>query len=345
MNATGIEWTDATSNLLKYRDAAGKVVWHCEKVSPGCRGCYAEAIAERFGKGGPFTPVSTRKVTPFFDEVEAGRLLRSKKLTGKRVFVDDMTDLFGPWVPDEIIHRHFAVFALRPDVTFQVLTKRPERMAEYFTADGGFGPWGRVEHYARHIATIPTGRTLAVWGGKNLPNCWLGTSVEDQARADSRIPHLLRCPAAVRFLSCEPLLGPVRLPMDNCNPACPGDPSACLVGASGCGCRLDWIIIGGESGPGSRPCDVAWVRALLGQCRAAGVPAFCKQLGANVVTNGCTAPGEHWPNEKWAGELVTLPGGQSCGWRVRLRDRKGGDPAEWAEDLRVREFPAPGAPP
>jgi len=124
-NKTRIEWTDRTTNLLKYRDAEGRVVWHCEKTSPGCAHCYSEAIAERFKRGGPFLPVVTPRVTPFLDAAEAGKILRSRKLAGKRVFVDDMTDLFGDWVSDEIIDRHFAVFALRRDVTFQVLTKRP----------------------------------------------------------------------------------------------------------------------------------------------------------------------------------------------------------------------------
>jgi protein gp37 len=402
---TGIEWTDFSSQLIRYRDADGKDVWACAKVSPGCAHCYSEAIAERFGRGGPFTLPVVRSVTPYFAEDEARKILRSKQLSGRRVFVGDMTDVFGAWVPDELLDRMFAVFACRPDVSFQVLTKRPDRLAAYV---GGPDRRHTVWDACAELLDIGIGRL----GGAGLrdfvnrvdanhhldplwplPNVHLGTSVEDQRRADERVPHLLRAPAAVRFLSCEPLLGPVDvskwlrqtshyhlclcvsgalknndfagLTDDGGNPLDAAQAKAelqalrgkgiNLVPSGGCdnfdpyehGCRghenprIHWLICGGESGPGARPMNVEWAKSLVAQCKAAGVPAFVKQLGANVVTHGCTGPGEHWPRDDWAGELVELPGGQSLGWRVRLRDRKGGSPAEWPEDLRVRDFPTP----
>src|SRR5438128_1214868 len=130
--ATGIEWTDASSNPLKYRDAKGRVVWACVKVSSGCANCYAEALARRFNRGDTFTRGHMEGLTPFVDEREITRLLVARSLAGKRVFACDMTDLFGEWVPDELIDRILAAMVLRPDVTFQVLTKRAERMARYF---------------------------------------------------------------------------------------------------------------------------------------------------------------------------------------------------------------------
>jgi protein gp37 len=206
MQETGIEWCDFSSNLLKYRDnATNKVVWACVKCSPGCAACYAETLAHRYGRGGPYSLQQTRKVTPFFDMDETKKILRSKKIGGARIFIDDMTDLFGEWVPDEIIDKHFALFALRPDVTFQVLTKRPERMAKYLEFAGRKG---LVSNAAWRMQPPADEDPRFRWP---LPNVWLGTSCENQATADERIPHLLKCPAAIRFLSCEPLLGPINL--------------------------------------------------------------------------------------------------------------------------------------
>jgi protein gp37 len=206
---------------------------------------------------------------------------------------------------------------------FQMLTKRADRMRAFVTRWTG--------------ATLP------------LPNVWLGVSVEDQRAADERIPELLATPAAVRFLSCEPLLGPVDL-----------TPYFFKLATSGPGWKLtsglaleianrvpDRVIVGGESGPGARPCDVAWVRSLVEQCRAAQVPAFVKQLGANVEDrNDAGFMGEDptsWPihifEDDRTEEHPSDTGYQGAPVRVHLRDRKGGDPAEWPEDLRVRQMP------
>ena len=145
------------------------------------------------------------------------------------------------------------------------------------------------------------------------PNVWLGVSVEDQASAEGRIPHLLATPAAVRWISYEPALGPV-------------DFRPWLGQAPG----VDWLVVGGESGPGARPCDVAWIRAAIRQCQGAGVPVFAKQLGALPYDLG--------------GDSLSDDGTPPVGTLLDgIHDRKGGDPAEWPEDLRIREMPAVGA--
>jgi protein gp37 len=168
-------------------------------------------------------------------------------------------------------------------------------------------------------------------GGRcsNAPvNVWLGSSVENQATADERIPHLLGVPAAVRFLSVEPLLGPVEF-----WPEMFGN-----TGDSWCGPRVNWVIVGGESGPGSRPCDIAHIRSLVQQCKSAVVPCFVKQLGAHVIETREYGAGTGKVREgkrKWRPyEFV----GGSESMTLKLRDSKGGDMSEWPEDLRVREM-------
>lgn len=182
---------------------------------------------------------------------------------------------------------------------------------------------------------------MARWNIGKKNGFWKGVSVEDQAAADERIPLLLQTPAAVRFVSCEPLLAPVdltwiadpnegtdgvidalrgqnwilRLDKDYSAP-CPID-SREYTGQHYT--KLDWVITGGESGPGARPCDVDWIRAIVQQCKAAGVPCFVKQLGANVFDSSLTASGRS--------ESITY------------KNSKGGDPAEWPEDLRIRQMP------
>ena len=160
---------------------------------------------------------------------------------------------------------------------------------------------------------------------------WLGTSVEDQAAADARIPELLATPAVVRFLSLEPLLGPVDLtPLaiprvwGVCSPRETVRDIVRRFGEP----MVDWVIVGGESGHRARPCDVAWIRSIVAQCKAAGVAVFCKQLGAHVVSE---------PLAWGVGESAhVVEGGR---WRHKLRERHGGNPDEWPADLRVREFP------
>lgn len=308
-DATGIQWTDATWNP----------VTGCSKVSPGCAHCYAEVVAKRFW---PLQylghPSLRRQVGPRrFDQVwtHEDRLdqpLRWKK--PRRIFVNSMSDLFHEDVPDAFIDRVFAVMALAPQHTFQILTKRAERMRDYMTKEN----YSRLAHVAKAAHVMVGGNRVGLWP---LPNVWLGVSVENQRLADERIPLLLQTPAAVRFISAEPLLGAVDVePFLQYEPF--HEHYKMTLGASEWR-GLDWVIVGGESGAEARPFAEEWARSIVNQCRAASVPVFVKQLGSNphslYVTN----------NE---GVYIGGVGG-------RLRDSHGGDPSEWPMDLRVREFP------
>ncbi|MBI2307547.1 MAG: phage Gp37/Gp68 family protein [Rhodocyclales bacterium] len=242
---TKIEWADATWNP----------VTGCSKVSQGCKHCYAERQWPRMTRlvpsyaGRDFTDVACH----------ADRLdqpLRWKK--PRRVFVNSMSDLFHEVVPDDFILSVFVTMAAARQHTFQILTKRPARMLDLMTR------WKAA------------GLLLREGCGVELRNVWLGVSVEDQATADERIPLLLQTPAAVRWISAEPLLGPVDLT------ATPAGDILCRCG----GCmemtpdtRIDWVVAGGESGKNARPMHPAWARSLRDQCAAAGVPFLFKQWG------------------------------------------------------------------
>ena len=474
---TKIEWTDESWNP----------VTGCTKVSAGCQNCYAERMAKRLRGRFGYPDDDPFRVTLHPDRLE--QPLRWRK--PRRVFVCSMGDLFHEDVPDEFIDQVFAVMALAKEHTFQVLTKRPERMKSYLsdratyqrvrkeTEEGdvcglyldSLCGWEFRQAQNQWWTNLPPDR----WP---LPNVWLGTSVEDQATADERIPQLLECPAAVRFVSCEPLLSSVDLtrwleasynpqyggeqtsgrvglsvgagraftdrragaclegdhegreqhgevspgPGDAGRGAAPcprtstgmasllrsdprepsdqpqerercgqsageprgGDPrgerSTCSKGSEGgahggavgrsesCGeadatpgpsdseasseggategdrrglrdqrshseqdrarSPLAWCVIGGESGPGARPCDIRWITSIRDQCKTAGVPVFIKQLGSNSVWREITRRGR---TETWREK------------RRVFHDSKGGDPDEWPHDLRVREYPTPRA--
>lgn len=250
---TNINWTNFSSNPLRYRDNDGKDVWACVKVSSGCSHCYSEALARRWNRGGAFTAENMRGLTPYLDEKEMRGILASKEISEKKVFLCDMTDLFGEWVSDEIIKAIVASLAVRDDVIFQILTKRPERMAAYFN---GFDVDPNGSEYKRIIPQ----------------NIWLGTSVENQEQADKRIPHLLKCPAAVRFISAEPLLSEIDLWTARFQL-----PSGGLGSAFNWGKGIAWCIAGGESGPLARPMQAEWAQSLHDQCKAAEVPFWFKQ--------------------------------------------------------------------
>jgi protein gp37 len=260
-----IEWTEKTWNPII----------GCDKVSEGCKNCYAMRMAWRL----MHNPKTAAKYEGVAKKTEGGAInwtgnlnflsdvltlpLRTKKPTVW--FVNSMSDLFHDEVPNEWIDAVMQVIEHTPHHTYQVLTKRPGRMAAYFNA------------YYPYLYKKA--------GYKGLENLWLGVSVEHQKAADERIPHLLATPAAVRFVSCEPLLGPVDLtcirqyngegehiasyqvlwPINNC-----GDSNRPAI---------DWVIVGGESGPNARPMHPDWVRMLRKHCHAAGVPFFFKQWG------------------------------------------------------------------
>lgn len=308
--ATQIEWTDFSFNPIRaINRETGAVGWHCVPVSAGCANCYAARMNQsRFGTGLPYAAQSASRVDVVLDtaRLRAARAWRPpKRFVSRRggntpmVFMCDMTDLFGEWISFEMIDQVFALCGRRQDVVWQVLTKRPERMMEYLasrtTADGGWTD--NIPHAAESLA----GHTLAVPLDESvpwpLPNVWLGCSVSDQRTANTMIPSLLSCPAAVRFVSYEPALGPVDFIKINLGPVdhdpidgVARDAVFTALGREGPqGRRIDWLIIGGESGPGARPFDNEWARSAVRQCRAAGVPAFVKQLA-----RGHSEPSE-WP--------------------------------------------------
>lgn len=264
-----IEWTDATWNPI--RGTKGR--HHCVRISEGCKHCYAAAMNHRFG--GPDYVKGAD--TPRLDEEALLQPLRWKR--PRRIFVCSMTDLFMDEHSDEMIDRVFAVMALAPEHTFQVLTKRAKRMRHYFaTFDrnnlvgariGKIYDAGHGEHPGWMFA-----------GGQPwapLHNVWLGVSAENQERADERIPELLATPAAVRFVSAEPLLGPIDLldiaERHGSRVACCDRPGCerCDGTGESRAMGIHWVIVGGESGPGARSCDVSWTRSIKDQCAAAGV--------------------------------------------------------------------------
>jgi protein gp37 len=293
---TTIEWTDKSWNPIV----------GCSIISPGCTNCYAMKMAARLERMMPEgnhyggltrmvngKPVWTGKLAMAPDHILTEPLRRRKPTMW---FVNSMSDLFHEDVPDEWIDRVFAVMALAPQHTFQVLTKRSKRMREYMRAlqDGERRLDVDFEQFKR-----------AYGDAKNfpfaIPNVWLGVSAEDQRRADERIPDLLATPAAVRFISAEPLLGPVRFDVFRIPPepmelpfinaltghrhgwpggVIDGPTNTHFITEAPVSPKLDWIIVGGESTSGARPMDKAWAQSIVDQCKAAGVAAFVKQLSS-----------------------------------------------------------------
>ena len=302
-----IEWTDATWNPIT----------GCSVVSPGCTNCYAMKLAgtrlahhpsraglTRDTKAGPVWTGEVR-----FNEQWLDQPLRWSK--PRLIFVCAHGDLFAEGVPDEWIDKVFAVMAMAPQHTFQVLTKRPARMRDYLLHET---PIARLRQSMRACGRIEP--SLLSWP---LPNVWLGVSVEDQARADERIPMLLDTPAAVRWISAEPLLGPVDLTTiaigndyeldalqrpswrevwdKHWSPEATGIPLeqaiADFVEDGGVypppverPPSLDWVVVGGESGQDARPMHPQWARDLREQCAAAGVAFHFKQWGEFLHLNG-----------------------------------------------------------
>jgi len=274
---TSIEWTNASWNPTT----------GCDRVSPGCDHCYALTLAKRLkgmgaahyqNDGDPSTSGPGFASTMHPDSL--GWPLKRRKPT--KIFVNSMSDLFHDDVTVEFIARVFAVMAVTPRHTYQILTKRHARLRSLL------GGQGRVEFLLWYSQAL--GELLATYPGLDreppvwpLPNVHLGVSVEDQKWADIRVPALLATPAAVRFLSMEPLLGPVDL----------GHMLALDEFDRGIG----WVIVGGESGSGARPMHPDWVRLIRDQCQAAGVPVFFKQFGEWApVPSGEARLTDRWVN-------------------------------------------------
>lgn len=316
---TKIEWCDHSWSPWR----------GCTKVSPGCANCYADALATRFGptwgnwgKGKPRVlaknwgnPVKWNVALhrPLCSECNSGMIAngvccvdRLPRIT-KTVF-PSLCDWLDEEVSPEWLADFLQLIQRTPNLTWLLLTKRPRNFHSQLQS-----AWRRMASKPKFTSLEAMRVRDWVDEGKPPANVWIGASVEDQIRADERIPALLSIPAAGRFLSAEPLLGPVNLYNSGAIRIAKDDPTG--------RCRdIDWVIIGGESGPGSRPCNVDWIRSLVVQCKGAGVPVFVKQLGARPCSES------------------------ACGatWRHVVTHKKGGDPAEWPEHLRVRQFPSFG---
>lgn len=331
-DGSSIEWTDAT-----WQPVVG-----CTRISRGCDGCYAISSVHRFRKADGLTKLRPRDAArPGLDW--SGKVaLQSERLADpmhwkkpRRIFVCSQADLFHDAVPFEYIAAVFGVMATSPRHTFQVLTKRPARMLEFFA-------WVREQpkKYADETGAAIVVRVLETKhylsdGGPDvwpLPNVHLGVSVEDQATADERIPLLLQCPARVHWCSYEPALGPVDFRLDEIVSATTGRGQA----LQSRGDVISWIVVGGESGARARPFDIAWARSVIEQCAAIGVRtvAFVKQLGSHPHSGThehgrslCTDSRYIWTFDDRDGETYDM------------HDRKGKTMADWPTDLRVREMP------
>lgn len=268
---TGIQWTEATWNP----------VTGCSKVSAGCKNCYAERIWPRvYGKFRPFSDVKLHR-----DRLDLPHQWKKPR----RIFVNSMSDLFHESLSHNDITEVWSVMVVVDRHIYQVLTKRPARMREYVI--------GWIEH-------------MRSGSKRPVDNVWLGVSAEDQRSLDERLSILRETPAAVRWLSLEPLLGPVTF-----RPICDSLGDKLHAMENGYAAKpmelqgISWVVVGGESGPKARPFNPDWARYIRDQCREAGVPFFMKQFGSNPVAG-------------------------------KLKDGHGGNMDEWPEDLRVRDYPS-----
>lgn len=356
---TKIQWAHHTFNPWR----------GCTKVSDGCKNCYADQMSGRNPKVlGVWGKNGTRVVASESMWKQPLKWNRDAEAAGERsrVFCASLADVFESrdTMPESawsaVAHarlRLFELIDLTPHLDWLLLTKRPENVRPIISEEISLG-------------TYPDSWNLQ----EHMPNVWIGTTVENQAEADKRIPHLLKIPAAVRFLSCEPLLGPVQIErylkhkkwwMGECptcgwigntgfadgggqiadtgdydDPICP----VCFESAEGTNIVLDdaptdgvdWVIVGGESGPGSRPCDEAWFHSMVGQCNAAGVPVFVKQMGSVPMELGTV-----WTSRQTA-RLLNAHNDRHVPpdfVPLKYNDKKGGEITEWPASLQVREIP------
>jgi len=279
------------NSKISWTDASWNPVTGCSRVSPGCENCYAEALSLRFG----WTKLPWSKANASANVVchEDRLSLPIRWRRPRRVFVNSMSDLFADEVPDFFVLRVFGAMAAAPQHSFQVLTKRPARMARMLSS------WSRLEvsDVARSLLSFVPHAESVYEAARNvswpLPNVWLGTSVEDQRRADERIPHLLQTPAAVRFLSCEPLLGPIDIGLLGTMPESISKRYALVCE------RIQWVIVGGESGRGYRPMDERWAISIRDECRNAGVAFFFKQSAGPKPETMPHLPGADGARYRW----------------------------------------------
>lgn len=330
---TGISWTNHTANYW----------WGCQRVSPGCENCYAEQYAtvrRKLPVWGPPKTTERQLKKGVWDAVPKWNAAAKRDGVRRRLFVSSMADIFEdhPMVT-EWRARALAQLEKCTSLDVQLLTKRPQNVL-------GMVPPAWLKAWPAHV--------------------WIGCTVEDQKRAEERIPELLRIPARVRFLSCEPLLEAIDLTRLGLEPD--HHEKAALVARNGrwgtCGgCPRDaegrayperceftgrydhnltewisWVIIGGESGSDARTFRIEWMRSLLQQCKNANVAAFCKQFGDNATT---TLPDwESWPTHNAGAGPVKFSGDGFGNYSVRGLAHHGADPSEWPVDLRVQQFPS-----
>lgn len=331
--STKIAWCDSTASPW----------FGCSEVSPGCLNCYARELTLRYrwagwGDDSPRVrsksfwkdvPKWQKEAKRRLDEWQARRdswiangqanhgpgkqwlaLHDQAKPQPPRIF-PSLMDWLDPKVSSAMLAEFLKVIHDCPNLDFLLLTKRPELFEQRLGLARGAG----------YLQPSSTGNWIPDWlDGKAPHNVWVGATAEDQQRANERIPALLKIPAQIRFLSCEPLLGPIDVPGLKYE----GTMAELLK-------PLDWVIVGGESGKNARPCNIEWIRSIKDQCKAAGVKCFVKQFGACPISDAAT-PGE-WPGtafRSWERRDAR---------RITLKHPKGGDPDEWPEDLRVREFP------
>lgn len=323
---TKIEWADAVWN----------VTTGCTKISTGCKNCFAEKMHRRLTAMGQAKYSEPFNVVRFHPGTLDAPLRRRKPTTW---FVNSMSDLFHRGVSATQIAAVFGVMAATPRHTYKILTKRPDRMRDWF--EWVASRWGGSRNVPQAMfcvgkavdcgvdpAPLQKGR-CAPWP---LLNVHPGVSVSNQPDADESLPLLLQTPAAKRFVSYEPALAGADfspwLGMECTHEDAYVEPETNATICDECGelPELDQIIVGGESGPGARPCNVEWVRSTVKQCRAAGVACFVKQLGAMAYLD---------PPVAWPGEYLIDDDGRA--WPA-LQHGKGADPSEWPEDLRVREL-------
>lgn len=364
---TKIQWAESTWDPWR----------GCTKVSPGCLNCYAEALAQRnpevFGGWGKGAVRATSKSWNH-------PIVWDRKAAQRRQEYDNRHDgtlraAFKPetlppppprptvfpskcdWLDDEVGPPRRAQFlslmASTPNLVWLLLTKRPENFERLLR---------ECIPYSALDATSNAG--LAHWieewiGGKPPENVVIGTSVEDQTRMDERGPLLVKIPARLRFLSVEPLLGPVEIPQrlmcdecDGCGRPMPRHVNGCFdpwTGDDNCDGdrrvmpKIDWVIVGGESGPNARKCKLEWIGQVVSDCKIVKVPVFVKQMGSYCVSrNDVGFEGDTpaaWPMDTHHSDNEEPGEYQGKPIRILLRDRKGGDPTEWPAWYRVRETP------
>lgn len=290
---TGISWTDASWNP-----------WQgCQKVSKGCHFCYMYRDKKQYGQDP--TKIIRSKDATFYAPLKWEKQAQQSGQQMK-VFTCSWSDFFieeaDCW-RDEA----FAIMALTPHLTYQVLTKRPERIAQWL-----------VDADSHEMISAKIDGQILHWP---LQNIWIGVSIENQATADERIPVLLNTPAAVRFISYEPALEAVDFRLEEC-----WLEEDCYTAGE----RIAWIICGGESGPSARPCQLSWLKSCVDQCQSAGVTCFVKQLGSNAY-------GIHQVLDLNTHSNIICSGCIIC--RYKTKHSHGADPSHWPQILQVQQFP------